>query len=146
MSRLGTPRANSQRTAWGSRPASRTLFLDTRGIHVGITLANRSDGEPGLLIAGVCEEDGAARAGFQPGDVIVSLDGEAMSDHEAAVKKIDSAVRDCAVLSIECIFGADKVQRPRDRPSSRTVVSSVLGTKRLDKVAPAADNLLRQVL
>jgi len=43
---------------------------------LGVELALRPSGEPGVLVRGVVPDSPAQRAGLAPGDVILSLDGE----------------------------------------------------------------------
>jgi serine protease Do len=62
-------------------PERRVFALDGRGSQLGVTVRDLSPSEPaagtgGVQIDGVDKEGPAAKAGVQPGDIVVEFDGE----------------------------------------------------------------------
>jgi len=49
------------------------------GVQIGMT---ELDGEPRIFVDDVVSESGAARAGVRPGDIIISVNGNAISSFE----------------------------------------------------------------
>jgi serine protease DegS len=45
-------------------------------------------GRPGIVVAGIYRDGPAQRAGLQPGDLILSIDGEAASDGRRSMNQV----------------------------------------------------------
>ncbi|MDX1519876.1 MAG: PDZ domain-containing protein, partial [Gammaproteobacteria bacterium] len=58
----------------------------------------------GVLIAGVFENGPAHRAGIMPGDIILSIDGQAINDPQQAIRMI-SNIRPGTVIDVKVMRG-----------------------------------------
>lgn len=86
-----------RKTAW-MREEHKLTFDKAKG-DVGISLADDMDGK-GCVVSNVTYSGLAARAGLHKGDVVVRVNGNAVTDHQLAVSLIDGSPRvDLIVLA-----------------------------------------------
>ena len=77
-------------SSFNGPPGLRTITLDTRNGHVGITVSNAAQG-PGVQLDAVNECDIAYKAGLRQGDVILAINERPVDGHAEAIAMIDSA-------------------------------------------------------
>ena len=67
-------------------PMSRSVTVDTKGQHLGVTLSNcQLHGIKGCVIDEVNPADILANSGLRAKDVIIKLNGEAIATHQEAM-------------------------------------------------------------
>ena len=96
----GLPEELSGSSATAVEDGERIVKIDTRQGFVGVTLSN-SASPPGVLVDAADPADLACKVGIKQGDVITSIDGNAVTDHAAVVAAIEQATETGAILTVK---------------------------------------------
>ncbi len=114
-------------------------------VFIGVYTSDMGAGEPGVRVSGVIEDTPAKISGVQPGDIIVSLDGQPINSHLELRRERDkhqpgeafrlTVLRDGASVDIDATFKKCEEPTPGDSPLQEVVevlTEDVPATQRTD--------------